>query len=184
VTSLWLPSLNRQPDSPSPDGSCPPWCVQPLLTELGRAGLGAEHDPDIVLRLWKKLCVNACINPTTALAGCRNGLLGESVPLRSVVRDVAGEVARVMGASGYPATREELEDFVYRVIEQTAGNESSMLRDVRCGRRTEIEFINGYIVEKARESGVSVPLNNLLYRLVQGLDEAGRADTQKGPQQQ
>jgi ketopantoate reductase len=42
----------------------------------------------------------------------------------------------------------------------------SMLQDIRKGRRTEVEALNGYIVNKGRELNVPTPLNEALTQLV------------------
>ena len=44
----------------------------------------------------------------------------------------------------------------------------SMLEDVRAGRTTEVELINGSLVRAAREQGVPVPLQETVYSLVRG----------------
>jgi 2-dehydropantoate 2-reductase len=50
---------------------------------------------------------------------------------------------------------------------------TSMLQDVRKSRRTEIDFLNGYIVEKARRLGLSAPLNQRMVEVVHDI-EGGR----------
>lgn len=45
---------------------------------------------------------------------------------------------------------EELQDFVLDVATKTKGNESSMLRDVQARRKTEIDYINGFIVKVSK----------------------------------
>ena len=52
-----------------------------------------------------------------------------------------------------------------------ADHEASMLQDVKAGRRTEVDAINGAIVEAARAAGVPAPLTETLWRLVK-LEEA------------
>ena len=51
---------------------------------------------------------------------------------------------------------------VVDVIKATAGNYSSMCQDVRQGRQTEIEYINGFICEQGDRLGVPAPMNRAL----------------------
>ena len=46
----------------------------------------------------------------------------------------------------------------------------SMLQDIEAGRETEIDFLNGAIVEFGRRHGVDAPLNEALTALVKGLE--------------
>lgn len=143
-----------------------------VINELASAGLGCTLEGDIMNRLWKKLCVNACINPLTALLGCRNGKVRTDVHLQQVVDDICGEIALVTAALGTQCPKDELRDFVNRVAEDTAKNESSMFRDVQSGRQTEIEYINGYIVRRAAELNLPVPVNRMLVSLVQAKESS------------
>jgi len=61
---------------------------------------------------------------------------------------------------------QKLETIVLDVAEKTAKNTSSMLQDVRAGRATEIDYINGYIVKRGKEQGVDCEINEKLVRLV------------------
>ena len=54
-----------------------------------------------------------------------------------------------------------------RVMEMTRPNVSSMLQDIRAGRRTEIESINGAVARLGKELGIATPVNNWLTAMVQ-----------------
>ena len=47
-----------------------------------------------------------------------------------------------------------------------AGGRPSMLQDVMRGRRTEIDYLNGYVVNEGRRVGVKTPFNEAVVRLV------------------
>jgi 2-dehydropantoate 2-reductase len=44
-----------------------------------------------------------------------------------------------------------------------------MLQDIRRGRRTEIEFINGYVVNVARQFGLNAPINAAIVETVHAI---------------
>jgi len=56
-----------------------------------------------------------------------------------------------------------------RVCKATAKNQNSMLQDVLRGKRTEIDSINGAIVEAAKRKGIDAPLNEMLVKLIKEL---------------
>jgi 2-dehydropantoate 2-reductase len=124
---------------------------------------------DMARRRWEKLAINAAINPVTALARVKNGAVVEE-PLWSVARAAARETAAVARATGVALADETAVSRVRTVAESTAENRSSMLQDVDAGRETEIDAINGAVVEQADQYGESVPTNRLLTRLVGGLE--------------
>jgi 2-dehydropantoate 2-reductase len=45
-----------------------------------------------------------------------------------------------------------------------------MLQDVRSGRPTEIDWINGEVVRRGRQHGVPTPVNEALLKLVEVLE--------------
>jgi 2-dehydropantoate 2-reductase len=151
------------------------------------AGLDADATTDARSLLWEKLAVNAAINATTALARVPNGALSDG-PAREIAREAAREVAEpplsdlaetaaveaaeVARADGASLSAAEARRDVETVARATARNRSSMHADVARGRRTEIDAINGYVVERAAALDRAVPANRTLAALIRGW-EAG-----------
>ena len=117
---------------------------------------------DMPRRLWEKLAVNAGINAVTALARVENGALVDG-PAGGPARAAAVETARVARGRGVDLSDEAAADAVDRVADATAANRSSMLQDVDAGERTEVDAINGAVVERADQS---VPVNETLVALL------------------
>jgi 2-dehydropantoate 2-reductase len=139
------------------------------------AGIETTVAADMPRRLWTKLAVNAGINPVTALARVDNGaVLAE--PLAGTARAAARETAEVAAAAGIDLDPGEAVAAMERVARDTADNVSSMRQDVEADRRTEVDAINGYVVQQATEP---VPVNRTLAALVGGW-EAGEAGPDRG----
>lgn len=141
--------------------------LDPSVQALCEAGLAATTT-DIRGALWRKLAVNAVINALTALHGCRNGELLARDELARALPAIAAEVEAVAAAEGIAFDARVL-DMAHAVIRQTAGNWSSMNRDVAAGRRTEIDAINGYVVARAQAHGIDVPANRALVDAIHAL---------------
>jgi 2-dehydropantoate 2-reductase len=135
------------------------------------AGLDADATTDARSLLWEKLAVNAAINPVTALARVENGAVAEP-PLSDLAETAAVEAAEVARADGASLSAAEARRDVETVARATARNRSSMHADVARGRRTEIDAINGYVVERAAALDRAVPANRTLAALIRGW-EAG-----------
>lgn len=116
---------------------------------------------------YLKLALNATVNPLAALVGQPNRLVLEE-PLVGVARKVMEEVAGLYQklVPQYAFTFEELWEELSDLVERTAENFCSTLMDLRLGRRTEIEFISGWLVEQGARLGVDLPLNRRLTALV------------------
>ena len=139
-------------------------CELPLSPHVAGAqelfascGLGAvvEDPADTERRLWLKLAANAVLNPLTALWSCENGEVLTRAEGREAAQQVCKEVQAVcqhLAVSGrsHSLTPSDLTDFVHACAAANARNLSSMCMDVRNGRRTEIEQLNGWIERKSR----------------------------------
>ncbi|RUS48451.1 ketopantoate reductase family protein [Cohnella sp. AR92] len=116
-------------------------------------------------RILRKLLINSVINPLTALLRVRNGELLESEARLALMRALFEETLPILQANGL-SSGDGLWEEVVDVCVRTARNESSMLQDVRNGRLTEIEAINGAVSRLAADMGASAPWNEKLTALV------------------
>lgn len=136
-------------------------------TVLRSAGFEAEPREDARRILWRKLALNAAVNPLTALLDRENGALLDQPALRRIARAAAREAAAVGSRRGYlpegydPAPRLE------RLLADTRGNRSSMAQDLARGRPTEADAILGPIRRIAREEGMETPIVDALARLLE-----------------
>ena len=145
---------------------CPSQQIETLLSAL----LPPAHwHPNICLALWLKLAINAAINPLTALHQINNGALSAPV-FQAQIKQLFGEISQVMQHLGFAIDAIELLQKVNEVIDATADNFSSMNRDVHARRRSEIDFINGYIIKQAKQFGLACPLNLALFNQIKTLE--------------
>ncbi len=132
---------------------------------FGDAGLDVTVETDMPQRLWEKLAINAGINPVTALAEIENGGVLE-VPAATLARAATREAARVARGEGVSLSDDMAVSAMEAVAETTAENTSSMAQDRQRGRQTEIDAINGFIVDRAATHGLAVPTNRTLTGLI------------------
>lgn len=141
----------------------------------------------------RKLVVNAVINPLTALMGCRNGDVLNTKASQRLMQRICQEASDVFAAqakAGSQAwldslvsqgintenmavgqlpralTKPMLQEEVLRVAKATKGNISSMLTDIRRGRTTEVDFINGYLLKLGSTYRIAMPATATLLNLV------------------
>jgi 2-dehydropantoate 2-reductase len=136
---------------------------------LAKKGFDAEFAQDFRRQQWMKLFANAVINPITALTREKNGIV-LSPHLVPLVERIVGECVAVARAEGERFDEVEVTEFVRAVAESTAANTSSMLQDVLRGRETEIDAINGFVLDRARRHGVEAPGNEVLWGMVKAVE--------------
>ena len=140
-------------------------CLQQVVRDLKQTDLVIEACDDINQALWNKLAVNIAINGLTALDQCLNGELMQ--PERYTrVRRLCAETEAVMRALQLDLPAEGLLQLATDVISGTAQNRSSMLQDTQRGKITEIDYINGYLVNQADRLGIEVPESREVLRQV------------------
>ena len=120
----------------------------------------------------EKLAVNAFCNPLCALNDAENGFLFTLPEIRRAILTEISNVVCALPEIQHVSNLKErfavdrLEATVNAIIEKTFHTTCSMVWDLRAGRETEIEFINGYWVKRGTELGVPTPINGDLVEKV------------------
>lgn len=145
---------------------------------------------NIVGVIWAKLWWNCAINPVTAITGWGQGRVLADTPLREVLAAIGREVAAVAEAAGIELGRLELLNIspaelsragadtrwaeLAQRYERHRDKTTSMSADVRAGRPTEIDALNGAVCRHGKRHGIPVPLNELLVDLVSDITRGAR----------
>ncbi|MNW34274.1 putative 2-dehydropantoate 2-reductase [compost metagenome] len=141
---------------------------QCVLNRLVAAGFDACLSKEIENGMYRKLLINAVINPLTALWRVRNGeLLSDPIRIH-MMRRLYDEGIQVYEAHGIHWENAWWEQ-IMNVCRATAENHSSMLADVLAQSMTEVASINGQLVQMADRAGVTAPTHELLWQLIEGM---------------
>lgn len=123
---------------------------------------------DIKKEVWAKLVVNCVVNPLSALFQVRNyEVITDS--LKPIRRDIVKECVEVGKAEGVTFPEGLKEKIDKKISKYT--NFSSMYQDIMKGKRTEIDFLNGRVVELGIKHGIPTLVNETLVGLVKFLEE-------------
>jgi 2-dehydropantoate 2-reductase len=137
--------------------------------------------PTLAKDLWAKMLYNCPLNALGALLKVPYGLLGEKESTRKIMQGIVEEVFAVMRAMDYETHWQDaeryLEDFYGKLLPSTYEHESSMLQDLRAEKITEIEAINGVIVQEGAKRNISVPYNLLVCNLIRFLQDKSSLQT-------
>ena len=149
--------------------------IEIIADILTSVGLQTEISRNIYDSIWTKLIINAAINPLTAITRLKNGELLEHDETRQLLSMTAEEAADVARSAQPSLSVGDATSVVETVCRATAFNISSMLQDVLRERRTEIDAINGAIVDRAKKMGIESPINETFTYLVRGMESGWRS---------
>jgi len=144
---------------------------------MTKAGLPTRVVADPRGAIWGKFIFNSVMNPIGAIVMGVNAARYEVPEMRALIDDMAAECVRVAEAQGI---RLEF-DPMYLVKKIRSGqapltkHAGSMAQDIEAGRETELEAMTGYVVRKAKQLGVPVPVTASVYRMAKGVEYAARA---------
>lgn len=141
-----------------------------LFEKLAKSGFRTGVYQDWYELMEKKLVVNALINPLTTIYKVENGKLLTIPYYASVMQRLFIEISKVI-----PVTLEDWKN-IHVVCAKTKQNRSSMLRDIECNRPTEIDSILGYVLELAKQKKQLLPITELLYDSIKGMEFTNRGE--------
>ncbi|CAH0482739.1 unnamed protein product [Peronospora belbahrii] len=155
--------------------------IEMLLRVFLAAGMHCEvlGADEMQAMLWRKLIVNAAINPIASILNTSNRSVASSEGSRRCVTLVVQEALEVANREKMllNCSQNELVEDILTLARNTGDNVCSMLADLRRGSRTEIDTITGRIVAGGKRHGVPTPTNELLLSLIKALeDERTRKD--------
>lgn len=139
-----------------------------LNQEFQKAGFASVMSNDIEDNIYRKLLINAVINPLTALWRIPNGELLTSETRIELMKDLFLEGTAVYDVYGINWNG-DLWDQILDVCRSTSANTSSMLKDVLEGNPTEIRWINGSIVVMAEKMGFQANTHKFIMKLIEGM---------------
>lgn len=123
---------------------------------------------NILPALYKKLAINAAINPISAIYQVKNGEVLNHQEELEALEDEIGILYKKLDIN---IDIQALKKDIRQVIKLTRDNNSSMLQDILFGRQTEIEGILGYLLLQADELKLKLPKIRNLYERVLALQE-------------
>jgi 2-dehydropantoate 2-reductase len=145
--------------------------VEELAGLITRSGMNTIALKDARGAQWTKLIFNASTNPTGALTLLHHGAATRLPPTAQLFDDLIAEgeaVARKLGIQLHGDARQ----LVQKGANAPGKHRASMLQDVLAKRQTEVDFMNGAIVQQGEKVGVPTPLNKALWELIKGLEHS------------
>lgn len=134
------------------------------------ANIPCHLSKDIRRSKWEKMCWNCVFNPITVLIDDHVARALDHPEMTGVIRQIVGEVAAISAAMKVPLPL-DMPERVVKATQEIRDIHTSMYDDWKAGRRTEIDYLNGFIVQKGRELGIPTPVNEALTAMIKTITE-------------
>jgi 2-dehydropantoate 2-reductase len=143
--------------------------TETLRAELEKAGFEVRVHPDIMSLIWTKFALNCAVNALCATTGLRLGEIARLPAMDAFQDRILDELLAVVAAKGIvladPDIRATVKAHCWKKFSRP-----SMLQHVQAGKRTEIDALNGKLVEEGAKLGVPTPWNAALVALLKGVE--------------
>lgn len=134
---------------------------------IAQSGLPARAAKAFKTEKWKKLCLNCVSNPLSAILGvepkkvCRP----EIIP---IMRGLFEECRKVAAKQGIGIEKKLFNEIYQKLC--ISKHRPSMLQDIELGNPTEIEFLNGKILELGKKTGTRTPYNETITAVIKFME--------------
>jgi 2-dehydropantoate 2-reductase len=152
--------------------------AEAIAASFTGAGLETHASADIRREMWRKLLGNVGLSSTSAIADLCSSDLMAIREMRDTVHAAVEEAVAVARAEGLDLDVQTAREVLASLARVSGGGtgltKSSACTDLRNGRRTEVDWINGAIVRLGERHGIATPVNRTLVALVKGLESVLR----------
>lgn len=129
------------------------------------AGIPCQLSKDVRRSKWEKMCWNCVFNPLTVLINDRVAKALDHPELLRVIHQIVQEVMAVSASVKVPLAP-DMADRVVTWTQELRDIHTSMYDDWKAGRPTEIDYLNGYVVQQGRALGIPTPVNEALTAMI------------------
>jgi len=140
--------------------------INNIINCFNKSGIETIFSKDIIKEIWYKTIINSSINPLTAIFNCKNGYLLENPIIKNIVEKICEESTNIAKANSINISYKNALEKTKDVIRKTSENYSSMLQSIKNHKKTEIDSINGKLVEIGKTYNIDNYLNLVLTNLI------------------
>lgn len=144
---------------------------QRIVNTFNQAGFNTIASENVLTTIWMKLALNCCTLPASALLRFTADEMVKHDGTLNVMAAILKEAVAVANAQNIPLSFDERWEATTGLLRRAVGGKASMLQDVENRRRTEIDVVNGAIVEAGGRLGIPTPVNQTMVWLVKALEE-------------
>ena len=155
--------------------------AKPVVDAMNQAGLNVELTDDVLTAIWHKAGINSVLNPLSVLLDANIAEFGTAGNGMDLALTILNEIQKVGALQGIKVDIAAImSDLTNLLKPENAGNHyPSMYQDIQNGKRTEIDFLNGYFAKIGQQEDVPTPLNMMITHLIHAKEDIERVKIAK-----
>lgn len=142
--------------------------VTALTNLFNKCGMRSLATENIRGSVWGKAFYSCSLNPLGAVMECPYGELLQE-PAWNIIEKIVQEAFAVSAAEGVALPQKSADEYLEFLktekIPPTAAHYCSMYQDIAAKRLTEVDYINGAIVNLGKKHGIPTPTNEIIVNL-------------------
>lgn len=151
-----------------------PECLREIADLISKSDVICEITREIDRYLWAKMLYNCTLNPLGAILDKTYGQLTESPYTLEIMNNIIDEIFEVINASPYETlwqSSEEYKDIFYsKLVPDTYNHYSSTHQDIQRKIPTEIDSLNGKVIQLGEANNINVNTNKVIYNLIKSIE--------------
>ena len=151
-----------------------PDSLQEIADLITASGIKCEITTEVDKYLWAKMLYNCTLNPLGAILDVTYGKLTENPYTLDIMNSIIDEIFEVIKASPYETlwdTADEYRDIFYsKLVPDTYNHYSSTHQDIQRKIPTEIDSLNGKVIQLGKLNNVNVKTNEFIYNLIKAIE--------------
>ncbi|WP_296848244.1 ketopantoate reductase family protein [uncultured Methanobrevibacter sp.] len=148
--------------------------LQPIADKITASGINCELTDELDKYLWAKMLYNCTLNPLGAILDVNYGKLTENEYSKDIMDNIIEEIFNVIDATPYTTLWDTADDykniFYSKLVPDTYNHYSSTHQDIKRKIKTEIDTLNGKVIELGEKYDVDVSTNRLIYKLIKAIE--------------
>ena len=141
---------------------------------INDSGIPSETTEELDKFLWAKMLYNCSLNPLGAILNVNYGKLMENEYSVNIMNKLIDEIFEVIKASGHQTNWDNADEykevFYSKLVPDTYNHKSSTLQDISKRQKTEIDTLNGKVIELGDKYGIDVNVNRTIYNIIKTIE--------------
>ena len=139
------------------------------------AGISTDVTDNIQTYIWEKVLYNCALNALSTIININYGQLLLSSAARDLILNIIIEIYNVICKENIIVNFETPQDYTEHLFDKliplTFDHHPSMLQDINHNKRTEIDSLNGAIVEISKKHGLCSPYNSTITNIIKAKEQ-------------